>query len=130
MGSKGFSLFPSPHSLVGSDGFLPKSIVPTVTNLAILGESRDRDRSSPSWASHGTYAHTPVGVSCHPGESRTLPRQRRCPLYYAHVFACTFAFHRWSCERDLNMLSSDIRRKMPKIVDYVGFDEITPYKLN
>jgi len=44
-----------------------------VTNLAILGESRDRDQSSPCWASHGTYAHTPVGVSRHSGGSRTLP---------------------------------------------------------
>jgi len=46
-----------------------------VTNLVIPGESRDRDRSSPSWASHRTYAHTPVGVSRHPGGSRTLSSQ-------------------------------------------------------
>jgi len=31
MGSEGFSRFPSPHSLVGSDGFVPVSIVPTVS---------------------------------------------------------------------------------------------------
>jgi len=33
VGSEGFSRFPSPHSLVsvGSDGFVFKSIVPTVT---------------------------------------------------------------------------------------------------
>jgi len=31
VGSEGFSRFPSRHSLVGSDGFVPKSIVPTVT---------------------------------------------------------------------------------------------------
>ena len=30
VGSKGFSRFLSPHSLVGSDGFVPMSIVPTV----------------------------------------------------------------------------------------------------
>ena len=30
VGSEGFSRFPSPHSLVGSDGFVPMSIVPTV----------------------------------------------------------------------------------------------------
>ena len=28
--SEGFSRFPSPHSLVGTDEFVPKSIVPTV----------------------------------------------------------------------------------------------------
>jgi len=31
VGSEGFSRFPSPHLLVGSDGFGPKSIVPTIT---------------------------------------------------------------------------------------------------
>jgi len=31
VGSDGFSRFPSPHSRVGSDGFVPMSIVPTVT---------------------------------------------------------------------------------------------------
>jgi len=30
VGSEGFPRFPSPHSLVGSDEFVPKSIVPTV----------------------------------------------------------------------------------------------------
>ena len=30
MGSQGFSRFPSPHSLVSSDGFVPMLIVPTV----------------------------------------------------------------------------------------------------
>jgi len=33
VGSEGFSRFPSPHSLVGSDGFVPMSIVPTVSGL-------------------------------------------------------------------------------------------------
>jgi len=31
--SKGLSRFPSPHSLVGSDGFVPMSIVPTVPGV-------------------------------------------------------------------------------------------------
>jgi len=31
VGSEGFSPFPSPHSLVGSDGFVPMLIVHTVT---------------------------------------------------------------------------------------------------
>jgi len=30
VGSEGFSRFPSPHSVVGSDGFVPMSIVPIV----------------------------------------------------------------------------------------------------
>ena len=32
-GFRGILPFPSPHSLVGSDGFVPESIVPTVTTL-------------------------------------------------------------------------------------------------
>ena len=35
MGSEGFSRFLSPHSLVGSDGFVPMSIVLTVTHTHI-----------------------------------------------------------------------------------------------
>jgi len=36
VGSAGFSWFPSPHSLVGSDGSVPKSIVPTVRGSWLL----------------------------------------------------------------------------------------------
>ena len=39
MGLEGFSRFPSLHSLVGSDGFVPKSIVPTVGPLNRFGTS-------------------------------------------------------------------------------------------
>ena len=38
MGSEGFSRFPSPHSLVGSDEFVPKSIVPTVSAVFLLDQ--------------------------------------------------------------------------------------------
>jgi len=34
VGSEGFSRFPSPHSLVGSDGCVPESIVPTVIDVS------------------------------------------------------------------------------------------------
>jgi len=36
VGSEGFSRFPSPHSLAGSDGFVPMSIVPTVTRMSLV----------------------------------------------------------------------------------------------
>jgi len=36
VGSEGFSRFPSPQSLVGSDRFVPMSIIPTGTDLEMI----------------------------------------------------------------------------------------------
>jgi len=44
VGSEGFSRFPNPHSFVGSDGYVPMSIVPTVRPRFDQHDNRNRDQ--------------------------------------------------------------------------------------
>ena len=68
MGSEGFSRFPSPHSHVGSDEFVPKSIVFTVKDQDASTQNSQRSYQTVSFFKK----HNHVYLYIYMYESRAL----------------------------------------------------------